>query len=150
MTIKQYLFCLEFLKERCEEKHEKYIRLTERAESPVSSLNTDGTPHGTGKSNTREKLLIKSSMALEEYLRALDHYRDFRISFNNNLLDLDPLESLIMQEVYIKNMGLPLEDRFKNAGAVLKMKPMRVKAKQREAKEHLAEILKRKGIEIEY
>lgn len=148
MTIKQYLFKLEYLKERCDRKRETYIRLSERVLSPGSSFNFDEIQTKNSGTNKRELLLVKSAAALEELDKAIYRYLDFKLYFCNTLSELEPLEDLIMQELYIKNIGLPFAERYNKAGEVLKMRPQRIPAKEKEAERHLIEILRKKGIEI--
>lgn len=150
MTINQYLFTLEVLKNRREKYFEKYMRLHSRATSPGYSINTDGTPKTRAGSNSRETLILDAAEALAKYDKAAAQYDIFFNQLDANLAKLDYRERWALEIIYIENMGKPIERR--RAGLC---QALGVRKKSEcgpivdAAKEHLTEILAAQGIQIE-
>lgn len=149
MTIKQFLFRLEYLKERKERKYEKYMKLSARASSPRSSLDIDELPRNGSGQNTREKMLLESSEALSEYYKAWNEYEEFYTLFEECIKQLDFTERCIITTIYIDNMGRPREQRYNGIFQWTDLRRAQIPPREKEAEEHLIEILKAKGIEID-
>jgi len=151
MTINQYLSRLEVLKIREERAQEKYIRILERASSPASGfINPDGIPRTTSNRSSHEDLIIKAAEAAAESDRAWRKYRAFEKHLERNLKKLDYRERWALEQIYIWNMGKPPEKR---RVGVCRWCHCRTKAEAavliRQAKQHLTEVLREQGIEIE-
>lgn len=151
MTINQYLCTLEFLLIRCDQAQERYLRLLERASSPAAArMDIDGLPKSKNYKNGREDLLIKVADAAAAFNKAWRRYSDFEKQFEKNLEQLEYKERLALEIIYIWNKEKPPERR--RAG-VCRWCDCRTKAEAavliRQAKQHLTEILRAQGIEIE-
>ena len=150
MTINQYLYALEKLKIQRDRALERYIRQLERASAPVAArIDPDGAKPRNGY-NSREDLFIKVADAAAEEDKAWKQYEAFKEQFERNLEQLEPRESLALEVIYIWNQGKPPEKR--RAG-VCRWCGCRTKAEAaeliRQAKQHLTEILRAQGVEIE-
>lgn len=150
MTINQYLSHLEVLKIREERAQEKYLRLLERASSPIAShIDPTGVPKAKNYKSLHEDLLIELSDAAEKSMKAWRKYSAFRDHLERNLKKLDYAEAWALEQIYIWNMGKPPERR--RAG-VCRHCDCRTKAEAdaliRKAKQHLTEVLIEQGIEV--
>lgn len=151
MTINQYLCLLEVLKIRREKALEKYVRLLERASAPTAArIDPDGLPKAKNYRNSHEDLLIKVADAAAAEDKAWNQYEAFEKQFEKNLAKLDYTERLALEQIYIWNQGKPPEKR--RAG-VCRRCSCRTKADAailiKQAKDHLTEILRAQGVEIE-
>ena len=149
MTIKQYLFNLERLYNRRENRYEKYMQLSARAISPGSSLNLDGTPRTKRTDNNREKILVEAGAALENFFKACDEYNDAMNEFDEVIEMLPFTEKLILYFIYIENRGKPYENRYSGICRATDLKRSQIPAKEKEAEKHLTEILRSRGVMIE-
>ena len=150
MTINQYLYMLEALKIRRERAFEKYVRQLERASAPAAAhIDPDGIKSRSGH-NSREDLLIKVADAAAAEDKAWKQYEAFRKQFEKNLARLGYRERAALEVIYIENMGKPPERR---RSGVCRRCSCRTKAEAaeliRHAKQHLTEILRAQGVEIE-
>ena len=154
MTINQYLYGLEQLQIRRDRCFENYMRAHNRASAPAAAhIDTDGITSRSG-SNTTEDKLIKAAEAWAKYDKADDLYYGYSKQFERNLKKLEKLhgwpERAALEIIYIENMGKPPERR--RAG-VCRRCCRRTKAEAaeliRQAKQHLTEILRAQGVEIE-
>lgn len=150
MTINQYLCMLEALQIRRDRAFERYVRQLERASAPATAhIDPDGIKTRSGY-NSREDLLIKVADAAAAEDKAWKQYQAFKKQFEKNLAQLEYTERLALEQIYIFNMGKPQERR--RAG-VCRWCGCRTKAEAaeliRQAKQHLTEILRAQGIEIE-
>ena len=151
MTINQYLCLLEVLKIRRENALEKYVRLLESASAPAAArIDPDGLPKTKNYRNSREDMLIQVADAAAAYNNAWDKYEKFYKQLEKNLKQLDLWERWALEQIYIDNMGKPPEKR--RAG-VCRRCSCRTKADAailiKQAKDHLTEILRAQGVEIE-
>lgn len=151
MTINQYLYALEVFKLRRDNLYENYLRLLERASSPAAArIDPDGLPKARNYRNGHEDILIRVADAAAAYYKARNNYDAFYRQFDKNLSQLEPAERWALEIIYIDNMGKPRESR--RAG-VCKALGVRTKKEAgeviRQAKQHLTEILRAQGIEIE-
>lgn len=154
MTINQYLFALEQLRNRREKAFEAYMRAHNRASAPAAAhIDTDGITSRSG-SNTTEDKLIKAAEAWAKFERASTLYFGYEKQLNRNLDKLQKLhgwnERAALEIIYIENMGKPPERR--RAG-ICRHCNCRTKAEAaelvRQAKQHLTEILIAQGVPIE-
>lgn len=154
MTINQYLFALEQLRNRRDKAFEKYIRAHNRASAPAAAhIDPDGITSRSG-SNTTEDKLIKAADAWAKYNKADDLYYGYSKQLDKNLEKLATLygwrERAALEKIYIENMGRPQETR---RGGLCRVLGVRTKAEAgevvRAAKEHLTEILLAQGVPIE-
>lgn len=141
---------LEALQIRRDRAFERYIRQLERASAPAAArIDPDGIKTRSGY-NSREDLLIKVADAAAAEDKAWNQYEAFKKQFEKNLGQLEHRESLALEVIYIWNQGKPPERR--RAG-VCRWCGCRTKAEAaeliRQAKQHLTEILRAQGIEIE-
>ena len=154
MTINQYLFALEQLRNRRDKAFEKYIRAHNRASAPAAAhIDPDGITSRSG-SNTTEDKLIKAAEAWAKFDKASTLYFGYEKQLNRNLDKLQKLhgwqERAALEKIYIENMGRPHETR---RGGLCRVLGVRTKAEAgevvRAAKEHLTEILLAQGVPIE-
>lgn len=148
MTINQYLWYLEWLQIKRDRKYEEYMRMTERATSPQSSLHSDGTPRAKDV-RSREKMLISSSSALEEYFDADTEHSDYMDKMTAALGKLEFRDRYVLETAYIFNLNKPRENRTSGIAKFLGVRKKDVPGLMKEAKEHLRELLISEGIEIE-
>lgn len=150
MTINQYLGRIEYLKHKSERKYERYMRLSESACSPRSSFNFDDMPHQRSAVNSRELLLIKTSMALADFLRSREEYDQHLAEFRS-ALELLPLdEANALEIVYVDTIGRPLPKRICGVCRVLDLRHKEEIPKAMErCKQHLRTALIEQGIDIE-
>lgn len=125
------------------------MRLSARVSSPRSSLDTDGTPRTRSGSNGREILLERAAAALNDYYKADEEYDSFEKEYTRALSELDHRERLILEIIYIDNRGRPIDERLNGVYKWTGLKRVQIPAAERQAEKHLAEILKRQGVEIE-
>ena len=154
LTINQYLYALEQLRNRRDKAFEKYIRAHERAAAPTAAhINTDGITNRSGSNGTEDKL-IKAAEAWAKFERASTLYFGYEKQLNRNLDKLQKLygwqERAALELIYIENQGRPYETR---RGGLCRVLGVRTKAEAgevvRAAKEHLTEILIAQGVPIE-
>lgn len=154
MTINQYLYALEQLRNRRDRAFEAYIRAHERAAAPTAAhIDPDGITSRSG-SNTTEDKLIKAADAWAKFDKASTLYFGYEKQLNRNLEKLAKLygwqERAALEKVYMENMGRPQETR---RGGLCRVLGVRTKAEAyeilQEAKRHLGEILRSQGIDIE-
>ena len=154
MTINQYLFALEQLRNRREKAFEAYMRAHNRASAPAAAhIDPDGITSRSGSNGTEDKL-IKAADALAKYNKADDLYYGYSKQLDKNLKKLEKLhgwpERAALEIIYIENMGKPPERR--RAG-ICRHCNCRTKAEAaelvRQAKQHLTEILIAQGVPIE-
>lgn len=154
MTINQYLFALEQLRTRREKAFEAYMRAHNRASAPAAAhIDPDGITSRSG-SNTTEDKLIKAADAWAKYDKADNLYYGYSKQLDRNLDKLAKLygwqERAALEKIYIENMGRPQETR---RGGLCRVLGVRTKAEAaaivQDAKNHLTEILRAQGIEIE-
>ena len=150
MTINQYLCMLEVLQIRRDRAFERYVRLLERASAPAAAhIDPDGIKIRSGY-NSREDLLIKVADAAAAEDKAWKQYEAFKKGFERNLGKLEYTERLALEQIYIFNMGKPPERR---RTGVCRWCGCRTKAEAaeliRQAKHHLTEILRARGVDIE-
>lgn len=154
MTINQYLYALEVLKNRRERCFENYMRAHNRASAPAAAhFNTDGITNRSGYNSTEDKL-IKAADAWAKYDKADNLYYGYFKQLDKNLDKLEKLygweERAALEKVFIDNMGRPQETR---QGGLCRLLGVRTKAEANEifqaAKRHLVEILRSQGVDIE-
>lgn len=154
MTINQYLYGLEQLRNRRDRAFEAYIRAHNRASAPTAAhIDADGITSRSGYNSTEDKL-IKAADAWARYDKADNLYYGYSKQLDRNLETLAKLygwsERAALELIYIENMGKPPERR--RAG-VCRRCSCRTKAEAaeliRQAKQHLTEILRAQGVEIE-
>lgn len=154
MTINQYLYGLEQLRNRRERAFETYIRAHNRASAPAAArIDPDGKTSRSGY-NGAEDRLIKAADAWARYDKADNLYYGYSKQLDRNLDKLAKLygwqERAALEKIYIENMGRPQETR---RGGLCRVLGVRTKAEAaaivRAAKQHLTEILRAQGIEIE-
>ena len=154
MTINQYLFALEQLRNRRERAFERYIRAHNRASAPAAAhIDADGITSRSGSNSTEDKL-IKAAEAWAKYDKADNLYYGYSKQLDKNLDKLAKLygwqERAALEKIYIENMGRPQETR---RGGLCRVLGVRTKAEAgeivRAAKEHLTEILLAQGVPIE-
>ena len=149
MTIREYLYRLEYLYYRRESKFDKYMKLSARASDPKSSLDINDVPIIQSGSNSRENLLIESSMALEEYYKADDEYQAYNKEYTDSLNQLSLAERFLLDKIYIDNRGRPKGERYKGICLKMGVKKNEIPALEKAAEQHLKQILLEKGVEIE-
>lgn len=154
MTINQYLYGLEQLRNRRERAFETYIRAHNRASAPAAArIDPDGITSRSG-SNTTEDKLIKAADAWARYDKADNLYYGYSKQLDRNLDKLAKLygwqERAALEKIYIENMGRPQETR---RGGLCRVLGVRTKAEAaaivQDAKAHLTEILIAQGVPIE-
>ena len=154
MTINQYLYGLEQLRNRRERAFEAYIRAHQRASAPAAAhIDADGITSRSGYNSTEDKL-IRAADAWAKYDKADNLFYGYSKQFDRNLNKLAKLygwqERAALEKIYIENMGRPQETR---RGGLCRVLGVRTKAEAgaivRNAKQHLTEILRAQGVEIE-
>lgn len=154
MTINQYLFALELLKDRRDRAFESYMRAHNRASAPKAAhIDPDGITSRSGYNSTEDKL-IRAADAWARYNKADKLYYGYSKQLDKNLETLEKLygwpERAALEIIYIENMGKPLERR---RGGICRRCNCHTKSEAaelvRQAKQHLTEILIAQGVEIE-
>ena len=149
MTIDEYLYQLRRLKRREEDLFKTYEELEARAESPRSSFNYN-MPRSKNNDNLTEKRLTELIDAGQEWIEARNEYSAFRDQLQDSIYNLLYWEGLLIEQVYINNMIYKRENDLYGADQILKTNNKgAIIRKLRDAKAHLAEILRDQGIEIE-
>ena len=130
------------------------MRSHNRASSPAAAhINSDGITSRSGYNSTEDKL-IKAADAWAKYDRADMLYDGYYNQLEKQLEKLAKLygwhERAALEVIYIENMGRPHETR---RGGLCRRLGVRTKAEAaaivQDAKNHLTEILRAQGIEIE-
>lgn len=150
MTINQYLGRIEYLKHKSERKYERYMRLSESACSPRSSMNYDDMPHQRSAENSRELLLIRTASALDDYLKSREEYDRYLSEFRDALELLPMDEANALEIVYVETIGRPLEQRVNGVCRVLDLRRReQIPKAMGRCKKHLRSVLIEQGIDIE-
>lgn len=150
MTIDEYLGQLATFRRRSEKAFNRVRKYDTRATAPRSSLNLgDGTPRSRNK-GANEDNLIGLSDALKEQREASQQYKKFREELYSNIYNLLYWEGLLIERVYIHNVIVNAADDLHGADDILNTKNRaQILAKLKEAKQHLADLLRAQGVEIE-
>ena len=154
MTINQYLYALEQLRNRRNRAFEAYIRAHNRASAPTAAhIDADGATSRSGYNSTEDKL-IKAADAWARYDKADNLYYGYSKQLDKNLSKLATLygwqERAALEKIYIDNMGRPKETK---RGGLCRVLGVRTKAEAavivQDAKQYLTEILRAQGVKIE-
>lgn len=151
MNIDEYLRQLRKYKLRAEYKLNKYNEAFDKAASPGCALDYgDMAPRTRGNGNATENRLIKAIDAGKEWKAAWKQYTDFREQLITDLYGLLYWEGLLLDRVYIYNLMTESEDDLHGADEILRTNNRgEILSKLTEAKKHLADVLRARGVEIE-
>lgn len=148
MTINQYLWYLEWLLIKKQQKEENYLLMAEKVSSPQSSLHSDGMPRAKDI-RCRERMLTDCGTALEEYYAADQEFYEYRDMLQNQFDQLEYSERYALETAYINNLEKPMHCRKNGIAKFLGIRRAEVPELMKNAKAHLRELLISEGIEIE-
>jgi hypothetical protein len=102
MTAKEFLEQYKYAVLKAKRCREAYQEATEKIDTVRSTLNTDGTPHGSGISRKTEDVVIKLIEAGNKYLEAEEQAQCIKEEIENVINSLPPgYEAQILYERYI-------------------------------------------------
>lgn len=148
MTIDEYLDQIDKLMRRVDACQEKREKLEARVFSPPSAFMTLQGSSGSKKAKgSRDDALARMIDAQKECEKAEAKCNAFIREFNSSLYDLKYWEGLVIEQIYIYNRSL--DDNFWGLDEILKTDDRhQIAEKVREAKAHLEEILRGRGVDI--
>ena len=151
MTIDEYLNQARTLKYKADKAKARFEEYESRAINPRSPLDLgDGIPAGRTNANGTETRLIEYIDAGKAYTAAANNYSEFRHQLQNTINYLLHWEALIIERIYIYNIYYEYGDDLAGVDEILNTDNKRViLSKLGEAKRHLADLLRQRGVDIE-
>jgi hypothetical protein len=134
----------------CKKLNEKLLKAEAKVNSAGPGFSLDPAAYTKDTDNRQETKLINYIDAANEYKAARKAYLDARASIEGSLDYLLYWEGRLIYHVYIYNAEFYPDDDLKDAAEIVGARNRyELIQKLDEAKEHLADLLRNKGVEIE-